>query len=153
MSKNNFSYFVFNEINHAYLESIIFLDQAYMDRCWEMKTWSSVISLDSSRVLLCTFKGEVVGFALFSLDPFCECPHLLKVAVRPSFRRMGVAQGIMRHATFFFSLYGSTRIILDVDTKNTPAINLYKSLGFEVIHLRKRYYSDGADSFLLGLSI
>ena len=38
---------------------------------------------------------------------------------------------------------------LEVRVSNTPAINLYKKLGFIVVTTKKQYYSDGEDAYYM----
>ena len=38
---------------------------------------------------------------------------------------------------------GVLKINLEVNSKNQPAINLYKKFGFEQVGRRKNYYKDG----------
>lgn len=73
-------------------------------------------------------------------DDFTE---LLRIAVRPEFRRLGFARALMAD----LAVYG--RILLEVSEKNKPAFELYESAGFQTISRRKRYYSDGSDCIVM----
>jgi ribosomal-protein-alanine N-acetyltransferase len=46
---------------------------------------------------------------------------------------------------------GVDYVILEVRVSNTPAITLYKKLGFEIRDLLRAYYSDGEDGYLMVL--
>jgi len=43
-------------------------------------------------------------------------------------------------------------VTLEVAVNNEAAINLYKKFGFEIIHIRKKYYN-GIDAYLMGRRI
>ncbi|TGM53170.1 GNAT family N-acetyltransferase [Leptospira adleri] len=71
--------------------------------------------------------------------------EIYKVAVHPSQRRSGKAKWILeslldaqKEKTFF----------LEVSSHNLPAIGLYQSCGFQRIHIRKHYYTDGSDALI-----
>lgn len=42
-------------------------------------------------------------------------------------------------------------VLLEVRASNQPAQQLYASLGFECVGLRKKYYGDGEDAVLMTL--
>ena len=45
-----------------------------------------------------------------------------------------------------------TLITLEVASKNIAAINLYEKFGFEIVNVRKNYYPDGDDAYLMARS-
>ncbi|MBM9501151.1 GNAT family N-acetyltransferase [Leptospira sp. 201903071] len=71
--------------------------------------------------------------------------EIYKVAVHPSHQREGKAKGMLE------SLLGSQKdktFFLEVGSNNLPAIGLYISCGFQRIHIRKHYYTDGSDALI-----
>lgn len=69
------------------------------------------------------------------------------LAVDPAYQRRGIGRALLRavldHAV------GAT-VFLEVRTDNKSAIQLYRSEGFDVIGIRRRYYrSSGADAFTM----
>lgn len=61
------------------------------------------------------------------------------VAVRPAYRRVGVAQALVERAQQFAVEQGRDRVTLDVLAHNTPALRLYEKLGYTEYH-RFRVY-------------
>ncbi len=45
---------------------------------------------------------------------------------------------------------GCLYVYLEVRVNNTPAINLYKNLGYKILYTRKNYYLDGTDAYVMG---
>jgi ribosomal protein S18 acetylase RimI-like enzyme len=74
------------------------------------------------------------------------------VATFPSFRRKGGGALLMRIAESIAKKGAAKRILLEVATQNRAAINLYASLSFQRIGLRKWYYKDGDDALVLAKS-
>ncbi len=62
--------------------------------------------------------------------------EILNLAVAPEFRRQGVARDLVR--SFLEELNGA--VYLEVRASNSAARNLYKSLGFQEVTVRKEYY-------------
>ena len=61
---------------------------------------------------------------------------------------MGIATSLLNHLVETSLSNNMKEIWLEVSTKNTPAINLYKKFGFEVMGIRKNYYQKlGEDAY------
>jgi ribosomal-protein-alanine N-acetyltransferase len=45
--------------------------------------------------------------------------------------------------------YNAKQCYLEVRVTNTPAVNLYKKLGFPVTRTIKGYYADGEDAYVM----
>jgi len=58
------------------------------------------------------------------------------VSVTPPARRQGIGRRLMLEAEAFAQRKGATKLTLQVTTSNVPAVELYRSLGYEV----ERYY-------------
>ena len=63
--------------------------------------------------------------------------EILNLAVAREFRRRGVASGLLRE--FLQNIQGD--VYLEVRASNFAALNLYKSMGFQEVGSRKRYYA------------
>jgi len=75
--------------------------------------------------------------------------HVLKIATRPGFRRLGLASRLMEMAVDHARAFGGETVTLEVRERNTPAIALYRGLGFSVAGRRPRYYGDGEDALIM----
>ncbi|HKZ98293.1 MAG TPA: GNAT family N-acetyltransferase [Thermoplasmata archaeon] len=73
--------------------------------------------------------------------------RVLSVAVMPSARRRGLATTMLAAAEDAARRRGAVRIRLEVSTRNAAAIELYRSLGYEMEGVLPRYYSWGEDAF------
>lgn len=68
--------------------------------------------------------------------------HITNVAITPEKRGKGYGKALILHAIKSLREKKASYIILEVRISNEKAVNLYKSLGFRVIQLRKGYYVD-----------
>ena len=75
--------------------------------------------------------------------------HLLNLAVRPEYRRRGLARRLMRAMLALGREAGIGTFFLEVRSTNFEAQTLYRSLGFEVTGRRPAYYEDGEDAQLM----
>jgi GNAT superfamily N-acetyltransferase len=73
------------------------------------------------------YAGVVVGCEIAP-----ECGFVLQVAVEPRFQSQGIGTRLLRQLARAFTSYGLTRIALGV-TLESPAVGLYRRLGFSVL--------------------
>ena len=69
-----------------------------------------------------------------------EQADIITLAVRPEFRKRGVARALVEQALCDMKAQGATEIFLDVEDGNLAAIALYEALGFTRQRRRKLYY-------------
>ncbi len=79
----------------------------------------------------------------------CESCYVSDIAVYPQFRRQGVASALIKKASADAAVLGAQSISLEVRPSNEAAVKLYRSLGFEDIGLRKRFYRDPEEDALI----
>ena len=91
--------------------------------------------------------NQVVAYAFFRRA--ADELHLLKIAVSPAWRGQGLATRLLKRCFAIRAKQGATSVHLEVRPSNTPAIELYLKLGFEVIGRRHKYYADTKEDALL----
>lgn len=112
------------------------------------------LELKKPRTLQLVSKSDdrVTGY-IISWMMFDEI-HILNVAVHPNFRRRGIARRLICEVIDYFYPLGARSVILEVRINNKAAKNLYKSLGFETLRIRKKYYTDtGEDAIVMNLEL
>ena len=90
---------------------------------------------------------QVVAYVFFRLA--ADELHLIKIAVTPAWRGHGIATRLLERCFAIYAKQGATSVHLEVRPSNTPAIELYLKLGFEVIGRRHKYYADTKEDALL----
>lgn len=91
---------------------------------------------------------EIVGYIIywFVLDEL----HILNIAIDPRYRRQGIARGLVHEVLRLARMREIKTAWLEVRPSNYKALSLYKSIGFQTVMTRKRYYSDtGEDALIL----
>ncbi|MCG2867085.1 MAG: ribosomal protein S18-alanine N-acetyltransferase [Vulcanisaeta sp.] len=98
------------------------------------------------------FMGDKpVGYIISCIEGFSR-GHVISVGVLGEYRRRGIGSELMRRSICSMVNDGADYVILEVRVSNTPAITLYRKLGFEVRDLLRAYYSDGEDGYLMILN-
>ena len=78
---------------------------------------------------------------------------ITNIAVHPEYRNEGIAKKMLLMLKDICKEKGFERLCLEVRESNLPAINLYKSFGFTTDGVRKRYYQNKYDAFLMSLDL
>jgi len=69
-----------------------------------------------------------------------ETIDIINIVVGPKYRKQNVASQLLE---YLISKYKDVeKIMLEVNQKNIPAINLYKKHNFKEIYIRKNYYGE-----------
>lgn len=100
---------------------------------------------------------KLVGYVLAKMndDPEAEDKtpngHVTSLSVMRTYRRMGIAEKLMRQALFALTeVYKAKYVSLHVRKSNRAALHLYRdTLTFEVLKVEKSYYQDGEDAYAM----
>lgn len=79
--------------------------------------------------------------------------EIMRFAVVSNRRREGLGKRLMNTLKDVAKDHEVKKIILEVNSINYKAINLYESLGFIEVGRRKDYYKQGEDALLMDLNI
>lgn len=88
--------------------------------------------------------GEIIGYIVLSETG--DDMSVDDIAVLPAYRRTGIGKRLLKWSMLE---YPKKNFLLEVRESNAPAINLYKSMGFEQVGFRKRYYRDPDEGAIL----
>ncbi len=91
--------------------------------------------------------SRVVGYVGWWNMP--DCVSVLKLAVDTACRRQGIAADLMEEAFRSCAEQGFDVVQLRVRASNSPAISLYRTLGFQVAETLDGYYPDGEGALLM----
>ena len=103
-----------------------------------------------TKVLIFEEEGILKGFLMYT--ELEETTDIVDIIVKEEYRKKGIASCLLDY--MLSDLSDTVELLtLEVRKSNIPAIALYKKFGFEVVHTRERYYSDGEDAYLMGRRI
>ncbi|MBW8268375.1 GNAT family N-acetyltransferase [Caldovatus aquaticus] len=95
--------------------------------------------------------GGPAGFVLARVA--AEEAEILTLAVLPERRGAGIGTALLRGAATVAAARGARTLFLEVSEANAAARALYAAAGFTGRGRRPRYYADGSDALVLGLSL
>ncbi len=125
-------------------------------RCFKSEAYSKFLLkllLSDSKTIALKFvfdSGELAGFAIGRIERRLgeKIGRVYTVNVESKHRRRGIGKELMRSLEDEFRRKRCKKVVLEVAVDNTPAVNLYKSLGYAFIGKLKNYYGPGRDAFL-----
>ena len=126
----------------------------FPDDPWEAGALARLIALTGSFGWIAWEDETPAGFILVR-DLGNEC-EVLSLGVAPRWRRLGIAQDLLRAAIEETRRRARPSLVLEVATDNDAASALYAEFGFIAVGRRARYYKrpDGrADALILRLTL
>ena len=120
--------------------------------CLLEENFSKVYSINEmledkySKIYVYEIDDVIVGFIIATdLTETCD---ILSLIVDPEYRNRKIATNLIDY--LISELDENLKLItLEVRANNTAAIHLYDKFGFEVVNVRKKYYSNGDDAYLM----
>lgn len=103
-----------------------------------------VVALDDAQ--------SIIGYAGVFAPGGAEA-DVLTVGVIPSHRGKGIARQLMALITEWAKQQGSIAMMLEVKVDNLEAIELYESLGYSKLNVRKDYFGAGLDALVMRLDL
>jgi ribosomal-protein-alanine N-acetyltransferase len=113
------------------------LHASAFDRPWSASELSAMLANANTFALVATDEAPL-GFAMAWV--VADEAELLTVAVAKDARRQGVGRSLLAAVMDAARARGARRLHLEVAEDNTPALALYRGLGFEQTATRRGYY-------------
>lgn len=136
----------------ADLDDVMEIEQASFSLPWSRWMFERELGdKENSHFLVIRSRSEVIGYIGFWI--VLDEAHIVTIAVRSDFRRKGVASILMASALVLAVSLGADKATLEVRITNIPAQGLYNNFGFEVVAIRKNFYSDtGEDAYVMWIN-
>lgn len=119
---------------------------------WTVSQYRAVL-LQGGCALFGALEGDTLaGYIAVAVQPAVGEMEVYNIAVAEEFRRHGIGKRLLRLSLEAAWKLGAERAVLEVRVSNTPAIALYRSLGFKEVGGRSGYYHDtGEDALVFAL--
>lgn len=119
---------------------------------WDISAYFEELRNPTAYYIVVLAQDRVVGFG--GMWVVLDEAHVVTIAVQPEYRRHGLGRRLMHALIAEAHRRGADFVTLEVRASNTPAQNLYRSLGFVTIGTRRRYYPDnGEDAQVMQVEI
>lgn len=112
---------------------------------WSERLFREAYTSPYTKMLLAkTNAGDIAGYLVLSETG--DDISVDDIAVLPQYRRMGIGKMLL---LWVDEKYPDRNFLLEVRESNAPAIALYKSMEFEPVGFRKRYYQNPDEGAVL----
>ena len=143
-------------INRAELEAILAIEQNSFQWPWSRLSFENELNCYNARNYAVKSTRVKTGrpvLAYTFLRLVFDEVHILKVAVASARRGQGIASWLLNRCLTLSVEQGARSAHLEVRPSNTPAVELYQKLGFELVAKRPQYYTDSNEDALLMIKI
>ncbi|GAV70434.1 Acetyltransf_1 domain-containing protein [Cephalotus follicularis] len=114
------------------------------------KSFDEELKKKNSGLLYVDLDGQVVAYVMYSWLSSLSA-SITKLAVKESCRKRGHGEALLNAAIEKCRTRNIKRISLHVDPLRTPAMNLYKKLGFKIDTFIQGYYSSDRSAYRMYL--
>ena len=138
------------ELLNEDIDNIIPLENELYHKPWQKKDYEYELNDNPFAHYLKMINaetGEIMGYIGFWVK--FEQAEITKVSISRKYQGFKLSKLLMADAERRMALAGCESCTLEVRVSNTVAINLYKSFGFKELTLRKNYYENGEDAYLM----
>lgn len=141
------SEYTIRRMTEADVDGVAAVEAATFPTPWSRDAFASEMKNVAARYLVAEKDGRVIGYAgaWIILDE----SHITNIAVLQAERGQGIGRALTHGLLQYLSNLGAAYATLEVRKSNEVAQNLYKSLGFIKLGVRKRYYEDNGEDALI----
>jgi ribosomal-protein-alanine N-acetyltransferase len=130
------------------IDGIMEIETASFKIPWSRNAFISELTTNEFAVyLVAKIEDRVVGYA--GMWKILDEGHITNIAVHPDFRGRKIGQGLVETLVSVAKEKNIGKLTLEVRKSNDVAQGLYGKFGFEVLGVRKKYYSDNQEDALI----
>jgi ribosomal-protein-alanine N-acetyltransferase len=135
----------------ADLDAVLEIERAaYPADAWSSEAMGSQLENVNTYYLIAEQDGVIVGYAGLLAPPRAETAEVHTVTVVESMRRCGIGRRMLLCLLGEAGARGAREVFLEVRVDNPSAQALYRSLGFEGVGVRRKYYQpEGVDALVM----
>lgn len=131
------------------IEEVLQIEEESFSSPWSKRIFEGELSKkEHSYYYVAKGDGKVLGY--IGLWMIFDEAHIVNIAVHKDLRQSGIGTLLLASTLVIAERMGAKRATLEVRVSNTPAQKLYEKFGFEIISIRKKFYSDtNEDAYIM----
>ncbi len=129
------------------IDKIVALNQKNFADGWNKSMLESAFS--TGRFICIGIEEDEKLIGLISCSATDYDADIESITIAEEYRRNGFAKALLGLLEVKLKEKNIEKVFLEVRESNTPAKNLYLGAGYNEIHKRKKYYSDGEDAVIM----
>mgnify|MGYP002514957208 CR=1 FL=1 len=138
---------IIRRMTMADVDGVAAVEAATFPTPWSRDAFASEMKNVAARYLVAEKDGKIIGYAGAWI--IIDESHITNIAVLSDYRGQGIGRRLTEGLMQYLSNLGAVYATLEVRRGNTVAQNLYVSLGFIKLGVRKRYYEDNGEDALI----
>ena len=138
--------------SEADLPTLLTLENlVYKDPWTEAMFRQELTTNEFAYVTVLVLQNVIMGYACFWI--IGDEAMLNNLTVFPALQGKGLGQIILTDTLNRMRTAGCHRVTLEVRISNARAIHLYEKNGFKTLSIRRKYYLDGEDAYVMALTL
>ena len=129
------------------VQAIMALEQGSIEHPWESKAIETLITDSNKTCLIAELDGTIAAYV--GAESVLDESNIGNIVTHKDYRGRGIATRLFNALLEELKEQGITKVFLEVEHDNAPAIALYKRSGFADYGYRRDYYGPGKDAVLM----
>ena len=139
----------FEPLRYEHLRQMAEIEKEAFDMPWTESMFIPEVNSENATYIVGTRGEEVVCYGGF--HKVLDEAHITNIAVKSSERGRGIGSFLLSALIAKAKDMGVNEITLEVKTTNVRAIGMYIKFGFEIVGVRKKYYNNLYDAYVMRL--
>ena len=140
------------------LEGVIEVNEKELPEDYPYFFYKSILdNFPESFLIACNEEDKIVGYVMWRVERIPSLNslrliskgHLVSIAVSNEYRRLGIATALLKRSMPEIKKRTIIEFVLEVRISNYGALDLYKSLGYKIDSIKKKYYRDGENAYYM----
>lgn len=141
----------FEPLRYEHLRQMAEIEKEAFDMPWTETMFIPEVGSENATYVVGTRGEEVICYGGF--HSVLDEAHITNIAVKSTERGKGIGRFLLATLIGKAREKGASTVSLEVKTTNKLAISLYESFGFKVAGVRKRYYNNLFDAYVMWLDL
>lgn len=121
------------------------------DNFWNYQIFKEELANNNSNYLVLRFNNDIIAYG--GIKIIFDEAELMNIVTKKNKRNTGSAKLILNELIKIAKKNNCTKINLEVNENNEPALHLYKLFNFKKVGLRKHYYNGTDNAILMTLEL
>lgn len=129
------------------IEQIYTIESRVFPNPWPRSFFENDLQKHNIIALVADNADCIIGYAL--ADCIADEVHITNIAIDPQYQHQGVGTRLLGAIEKIAVERNCIHAYLEVRVTNDNAINFYKKFDYKIFSIRKNYYLDGTDAYVM----
>ena len=157
-NKMNSTSYIIKECTLDDLEGVIEVNEKELPEDYPYFFYKSILdNFPESFLIAVNNENRIIGYIMWRVEripsmnslKIINKGHLVSIAVLEEYRRKGIAKNLLKKSMPKIKQKNIIEYVLEVRVSNYGAIDLYKTMGYKIESIKKKYYRDGENAYYM----